>query len=236
MRKGLRDAHREKVEEAAKDPQGIYKLHIWAKRRGLQRHSFTPATKSEQGKRVKEPEENIGLLIDRFFPNPSEAVTVEEQEAPAGNPTPIRWRPFTKTGLRRAIERSNPDKAPGPDGIPNRVIQKLADELMPVLLPVSNECIRIGYQPQSWRTSNTVALKKPGKTDYSIPKAWKPIALINTLGKVLDSMLAVRLSYWADEEGILPNAHMGGRKGIGVDHAIQLLLERIAGVVGSRTH
>ena len=59
---------------------------------------------------------------------------------------------------------------------------------------------------------------------------------MNTLGNVLDSMLAVRLSYWVDEEGILPNAHMGGRKGIGVEHVIQLLLERIAGVFVSRTH
>ncbi len=33
----------------------------------------------------------------------------------------------------------------------------------------------LGYAPQSWRTAKIVALKKPGRADYTVPKAYRPM-------------------------------------------------------------
>ncbi|OQD93993.1 hypothetical protein PENVUL_c163G00911 [Penicillium vulpinum] len=76
-------------------------------------------------------------------------------------------------------------------------------------------------------TSVTVTLRKAGPRDYRIPKSYRPAALLNTLGKVLEAIVATRIAWLVEEYNLLPKTHLGGRKGISVDHAIQLILGRV---------
>jgi hypothetical protein len=48
-------------------------------------------------------------------------------------------------------------------------------------------------------------LKKPGKKDYSDPSAYRPITLLNTLGKTLEAVIASRIRETAEAYGLLPN-------------------------------
>lgn len=72
-----------------------------------------------------------------------------------------------------------------------------------------------------------MTLRKGGPRDFRQPKSYRPIALMNTLGKILKAIIALRISWAVEEYGILPKTHLGGRKGISVDHAIQLILDRV---------
>ncbi|EED11562.1 reverse transcriptase, putative [Talaromyces stipitatus ATCC 10500] len=56
--------------------------------------------------------------------------------------------------------------------------------------------------------------------------------MLNTLGKFLEAIIARRISYAMESEGLLPSSHLGGRKGISTDHAIQIILDRIRGAWG----
>ena len=47
-------------------------------------------------------------------------------------------------------------------------------------------------------------LKKPNKPDYSEPKAYWPIALLDILGKVLEIVISKRLVGLAERFGLLP--------------------------------
>jgi hypothetical protein len=91
-----------------------------------------------------------------------------------------------------AIQRSASYKAPGPDGIPNAALKKAIEiqSLLTFLTHLFNECLQLGYCPNHFRESTTVILRKPGKPDYTIPKAYRPITLLSTLGKALESVLA----------------------------------------------
>jgi hypothetical protein len=53
------------------------------------------------------------------------------------------------------------------------------------------------------------------------------MALLNTLGKFLELIMARRLSYIVETYDLLPPTHLGGRRGIFTDHAIQILLDWI---------
>jgi hypothetical protein len=46
------------------------------------------------------------------------------------------------------------------------------------------------YCPKVFKKSITVALRKLGKSDYTKPKAYRPVALMNTLSKIIDTVLA----------------------------------------------
>lgn len=67
--------------------------------------------------------------------------------------------------------------------------------------------------PQYICRSTTVVLRKPGKDNYTAHHSYRPIALLSTLGKVLKAIIAARISYLEQAEHLLPDNHIGGRKG-----------------------
>ena len=85
----------------------------------------------------------------------------------------------------------------------------------------------IGYFPKAFRTSTTVVLRKPAKPDYTKSKAYRPIALENTLGKILESVIATLLSYLTEAHELLPKGHYGARPGRSTEDAMMILSERI---------
>ena len=78
-------------------------------------------------------------------------------------------------------------------------------------------------QPSQFQKSTTLALRKEGKKDYSLPTSYRPIALENTLAKVLEKVLASRLSVAAEEHAVLPWNQIGARKDRSTSTAIGLL-------------
>ncbi|KAM4061877.1 reverse transcriptase (RNA-dependent DNA polymerase) [Hirsutella rhossiliensis] len=69
--------------------------------------------------------------------------------------------------------------------------------------------------------------KAPDKGDYTLAKAWRPISLLSTLGKILEAVVAERISYAVEAQGLLPANHFGARKRRSADQALVLLQERI---------
>lgn len=82
----------------------------------------------------------------------------------------------------------------------------------------------MGFHPHLWRKTIAVALRKPGKTDYSDPRAYRLIQLEECLGKVLEAVMARRLSSWIHIYGLVPPTQFGGRPGSStVDAALTLV-------------
>jgi hypothetical protein len=50
--------------------------------------------------------------------------------------------------------------------------------------------INLGHHPKRWWRAKIMVLRKPGKLDYSIPSAYRLISLLNTLGKLLEAVMA----------------------------------------------
>ena len=53
-------------------------------------------------------------------------------------------------------------------------------------------------------------IPKPGKPAYDTPKAFRPIVLLNTLGKLIEKIIARRLQFDAVKYGILHPNQLGG--------------------------
>ncbi len=81
--------------------------------------------------------------------------------------------------------------------------------------------------PSQWRNAKIILLKKPGKSDYTLAKAWRPISLLSTLGKILEAVVAERLSYTVETFGLLPANHFGAWKRQSTEQALLLLQEQI---------
>ena len=165
-------------------------------------------------------EEKSTLLARTLFPDPPPTSSVPQDYA---YPEPAEgWTNITSNQLLAAINKLSPLKAPGPDGVANAVLQK-CHALADYLLPLFNAAVNLHTYYDPWRESTTVILRKPGKPDYSIPKAYRPIALLNTTAKLLSAIVADRASYILETHNLLPATHFGGRPGCTTEDSLHLL-------------
>ncbi len=74
-----------------------------------------------------------------------------------------------------------------------------------------------------------MVLTKPGKppATYKTPKGYRPIALLSTLGKVLEAILAKRVAEAAEWHGLLPDEQMGNRAHRSTELAIRLVVAQV---------
>ncbi|KAI8513106.1 hypothetical protein Bbelb_097450 [Branchiostoma belcheri] len=111
------------------------------------------------------------------------------------------------------------NKAPGPDGIPNRLLKEAAPVVSASLCELFNYSLATGQVPTEWKQSNiTPVYKKGEKTD---PHNYRPIALLSTVGKILERLVHNRLYAFLTDNALLNPKQSGFRKGDGT--VLQLL-------------
>jgi len=116
---------------------------------------------------------------------------------------------ITPEDVAQAMNKQLPFSAPGKDGIPNGFLKALGKPFTEALAPVINACWEKGHYPQVFKCARTVALKKPGKGVYTTPKSWRPVALLNTVGKVIEAVTARYIRNLAEQHHLLPEQQRG---------------------------
>jgi hypothetical protein len=178
-------------------------------------------------RRAETNEDKSCALAKAFFP-PKPATS----QIPSSHSYPRRvayqFR-LHEAQLRRQISKLKPHKAPGDDGIPNVVLKESADLLIDHLLWIYRAAFALQAYSDRWRSWITVVLRKPGKADYSIPKSHRPIALYNTMGKLLTAIIAEDMMYMTEKYHLLPANHFGGRPGRTTTDSLHLIVNKIKG-------
>jgi hypothetical protein len=107
------------------------------------------------------------------------------------------------------------------------ILKLLRGPLLELLQPLLQACFHFSYHPLHFMQFSTIALRKPGKGDYSAPAAWQPVVLLNTLGKVLETVVASRITALSKEHGLLSPQHMGDHPRKSTDTALDMLVKQI---------
>ena len=183
------------------------------------------ATQNGQEITASSNQEKSRLLAQSFFPRkPTTSTTPDQCEYPQ---LTCGMHKISKEQIRRQLKRLKPYKAPRPDGIPNIVLTKCADILVNRLWYIYSAILEkeLCYEP--WKQFTTVVLRKPGKPRYDVPKAYRPIALLNTMGKLLTAIISEQLTYYTEKHVLLLPTHFGGRPGRTTTDALHMLIYRI---------
>ena len=117
--------------------------------------------------------------------------------------------------MSEALKACSNVSAPGPDHITWRYLKSiLADDICASsILSLTNSCITLRHWPRHFKesvSSVSVIIPKPGKPAYDTPKAFRPIVLLNTLGKLIEKMIARRLQFDAVKHSVLHPNQLGG--------------------------
>lgn len=135
-------------------------------------------------------------------------------------PEDIPWKDITRNEVRTAVFKAAPDNAPGPSGITGRAIHSAWPIIHEEIFQLIRACTYTGHHPAPFRQSICVILQKPKKPDYSSPKAYRPIQLLEVLGKVIERIQAERLAHYAVEHKLIPPSHFGGLKSKSAEDAL----------------
>ena len=102
------------------------------------------------------------------------------------------WVPFSLLEMQEALKACSNVSAPGPDHITWRYLKHiLSNNTCAVgILSLANACLLLHHWPRHFKESVSVIIPKPGKPAYDTPKAFRPIVLLNTLGKLIEKMIA----------------------------------------------
>lgn len=187
--------------------------------------SRVPALQTPGGGLASNTDEKCAALFATFFP--TSLASYSPPDAPSSQGRHILFEPFSQKDIDSAILKLAPYKAPGPSGIPNMAIKAAHQFLGPALLAILDASLACGHFPTPWKSYSTVTLRKPGKSDYTVPKAYRPVALEDTLGKVLESVMATRLSNLAEAHLLLPATQFGGRPGRTTTDAVLYITQKV---------
>lgn len=216
------------VHKAAQSPKGIWKLDKWARNDSMNPRPLPKTMPLQQstGGLTTTFEGKVSVLREAFFPPPPQADLTDTQGAVY--PTPLAMTDILTEGeVRKAIFRPKPDKAPGIDGMPNRFLRQITGALISKITHLFQACLKTGYHPREFKKANTIVLRKPKKEDYSEPKAYRPIALLSTLGKALETVVATKLSDCAEANELLPPEQMGARRKRSTETALETIVDAI---------
>jgi hypothetical protein len=171
------------------------------------------------------------ILEAQFQPvnDPSDPAVIEVvnktmrayEYAPASEP-----KLTSSSKVQQAIRSLKLGKAPGPNGIPNRVLRHLPKRAITFLTKVFNAVLGRQYFPSAWKHSRVVSIMKQGK-DPTLPSSYRPISLLDTVGKLFEKILLARVLREASELGLLLDEQFGFRPRHSTTLQMARLVERV---------
>lgn len=173
--------------------------------------------------RCKPPEIPVDIRetqINKLFPD-YQLFTWEEREIPEEEIPPI-----TMEELVKASQNLAPNKAPGPDFIPPKIIKEAVMMIPETFRSIFNTLIKKGTFPKIWKEARVVLLEKPVK-NRGDPPSFRPICLINSIGKLFEGIINERLRQEIEEKHLLNDQQYGFRKGRSTIHAIRKITETV---------
>ena len=145
-------------------------------------------------------------LSARFFPLSPEPIDAVQPDDPPPLPT-HDWPPISSDEIHDTLAHTSNASAPGISGI-NYKLLKWAFAAKPSrFVNLYNECLDHGTHP--WTTAKVVPIAKPHKADYSLPKAYRPISLLECSGKLLEKIIATQVMHDLNTFSILPPSQFG---------------------------
>nr|XP_029722735.1 uncharacterized protein LOC115263670 [Aedes albopictus] len=124
------------------------------------------------------------------------------------------------------LAKKSKPSAPGENRISYEMLRKLNPQVVENLLMDLNRMWRRGFSEDALRSIRIVAIPKPGR-DQTTPSGKRPISLVPTITKVVNTAVLERLQTVIDERNILPPTSFGFRKGLSTNTCLEFIVNEV---------
>jgi len=122
-------------------------------------------------------------LLEHLFPGeparPFDSILLPFRDCPA----------LAVDEIGRALARSSPSSAPGPDMTPNSVWKRIHRVAPHLILDLLTPLVAHGFHPPALKLADGIVLDKPGKSSYDSPSSFHVIVLLQTFSKILERIM-----------------------------------------------
>ena len=130
--------------------------------------------------------------------------------------------PFHPHETKSILERS-PRRCPGPSGLTYHALRRLPDNFIQALTDLFNASLACGYFPRPFKTANIRLIPKPQKSPTD-PSNYRPISLLDGLGKTFERLLLYRLRTHLEDNNYIPPTQFGFRPLTSTEDAVNTIL------------
>ena len=130
---------------------------------------------------------------------------------------------FTLEELKRAGGRIKANTAPGVNGLSNEILKEVIGAYPEILLEAFKSSLRKGRFFVDWKEQRLVLLRKSNKL-LGVASSYRPICLLDTMGKLLEKLILQRLQALLVGQNGLLEKQFGFRKGSSTVDAIQAVV------------
>ena len=117
---------------------------------------------------------------------------------------------ITEVGVKKLLDRLKPQKASGPDRIPNRFLKELSDVLSPVLSALFNQSITAGEIPLKCKHALVAPVYK--KKDKHLGSNYRPVSLTVVCCKLLEHCVCNHILQHLEDHNLLTSLQHGFRR------------------------
>jgi len=162
-------------------------LYKWVKK-GPRTGKVLAALKKDDNTYTTSYLETAEYLLSTLIPSDAVEAPIARSEV-----NEVREMSVSTQETKDAIWRIGVKKSPGMDGITSLILRKAWPIIQFPLRKLYEDCLVGSTFPDCWKTAAIVAIPKGNDRDLSLPKSYRPVSLLPTLGKALETLIIARL-------------------------------------------
>ncbi|KAJ7173826.1 hypothetical protein C8R46DRAFT_825480, partial [Mycena filopes] len=152
--------------------------------------------------------EKAEWMVKEFYPG--RGAGARDPPADTIYPSPMwKYQPISEQQLKQVIDKMGPWKATHSGTFPNCVYKQAASLLVPRMARIYRALDVYKFEPDDWKHTETIVARKPGKPDYTLVGAHRPLILSHGHARLRNAAKSLQISTNAEFYGMLPANHYG---------------------------
>ncbi|KAE9385066.1 hypothetical protein BT96DRAFT_841250, partial [Gymnopus androsaceus JB14] len=120
-----------------------------------------------------------------------------------------QFAPPTNRQIANSFRKMKTGKATRLGTFPNDLYKATSNIIVPHLGPIYRATFTLGIYPDDWALNKTIVQRKPGKPDYRILGAHRPLVLSHGHARGLNGCMADEATCAAEMLGLIPSRQFG---------------------------
>ena len=189
--------------------------------------------RGEKTNNIKEIKENNKILTDSFdianhfnsffssigkkISDNIENITKSHTDyLPPSNPPDLNFDIIVPTHIIDILKQTPPKSSVDIDGISSFLLKSVKEEISIPLAHIFNESLKGGIYPENFKTSRVIPIYKAG--DCSSVDNYRPISLTSSIAKLLDKIVAIKLTNHLEINKLINKHQFGFQKNSSTEH------------------
>ena len=142
---------------------------------------------------------------------------------------------ITPEEVLKELNSLDPTSSKGAVGIETKIFKQCANELAKPLADLFNNCIKNNFIPLEWKLAHLTPNYK-GKGSKSDINNYRPLSVLSPIAKLYESLLAIRITHYFEENNLFNKSQFGFRKGLSCELALNTFVETIRENMNKKEH